>query len=120
MDAEGQGTSLITDDSSMPLSELAIERATDALKSDVAATVGAGHESAVDDFADHGRSFIDDDALFTQWLVDEVQQHFHDTFVDTTWPSCPRHPNHPLWFRDDYWWCGGERIAKFGAIGLLD
>ena len=102
----------------MALSELAIERATGALKSDVGATVGAGHESVVVHFAEHGRSFIDEDAWFTQWLVDEVQQYFHDTFVDTTWPACPRHPNHPLWFRDDCWWCDGDRIATFGQLAF--
>ena len=102
----------------MPPSKLTLGRATGALKSDVAATLGAGLEADVDHFAEHGRSFVEDDA-FTQWLVDEVQQHFHDTFVDTTWPTCPRHPNHPLWFRDDCWWCGEERIAKFGQLELI-
>ena len=102
----------------MAVSELAIERVTGALKCDVGATVGGGHESAVDDFAEHGRSFIDDDERFTQWLVDEVQQYLHDAFVDTTWPACPRHPNHPLWFRNDSWWCDGDRIAKFGQLAF--
>jgi hypothetical protein len=31
-------------------------------------------------------------------VVDDVQQYFHDAFVDTTWHGCPHHPNHPLWF----------------------
>ena len=100
----------------MALSELAIKRVTGTLKVDVEATLGASHEADIDQFVEMGRSFIDDDARFTQWLVDNVQQCFHDTFVDTTWPACPRHPNHPLWFRDDGWWCGGDRIAKFGEL----
>jgi hypothetical protein len=103
----------------MAVSELTIRRATDALKSDVTATLGAGREADVDNFAEHGRGFIDDDARFTEWLVDEVQQYFHDTFIDTTWPACPRHPNHPLWFREDWWWCGGERVAKLGELSRL-
>ena len=64
----------------MALSELAIEQAKAALKSDIGATVAVGHESAVDHFAAVGRSFIDDDVWFTQWLVDEVQQYFSRYF----------------------------------------
>ena len=100
----------------MPLSEGVIARTVLALKADVRATLGA-HESAVDHFVDHVRTFIhDDDSWFVQKLVDDVQQYFHDTFVDTTWPACPQHPNHPLWFHDDAWWCGTERIATFGTL----
>jgi hypothetical protein len=29
--------------------------------------------------------------------VEDLQQRLHDTFVDTTWPACPRHRQHPLW-----------------------
>lgn len=27
--------------------------------------------------------------------VEDLQQRLHDTFVDTTWPACPRHRRHP-------------------------
>ena len=99
----------------MSLSEVVIARTAIALKVDVRETLGA-HESAVDHFVELGRTFIDDDSWFIQWLVDEVQQYFHDTFLDTTWPACPQHPHHPLWFHDDGWWCGEERMATFGAL----
>jgi hypothetical protein len=99
----------------MALSEVVIARTVLALKTDVKATLG-GYESAVDHFVDLGRTFIDDDSWFTQWLVDEVQQYFHVTFVDTAWPACPQHPNHPLWFHDGAWWCGREPMATFGAL----
>lgn len=58
-------------------------------------------------------------ASFDQKVVDDVQQAFHDTWVDTTWPSCPRHPNHPLSFHDDAWWCEADNmpIAKLGELG---
>jgi hypothetical protein len=29
--------------------------------------------------------------------VEDLEQRLHDTFVDTTWPACPRHRQHPLW-----------------------
>src|ERR1044072_1109505 len=100
----------------MAVSDAVIERVVVALKADVTATLGAAHDSAVDDCVDRGLTFIDDDSRFMQWLVDEVQQYFHDTFVDTTWPACPRHPNHPMWFRDGAWWCGEERVTTLGAL----
>jgi len=50
-------------------------------------------------------------ASYDQKVVDDVQQYFHDVFVDTTWPACPRHPHHPLWFRDGAWWCETDRVA---------
>jgi hypothetical protein len=71
------------------------------LHQDVAATVGREFESAVEDCVRHARAFAaSDDRDFVQGIVDDVQQLFHDTFVDTSWPQCPRHANHPLWFRD--------------------
>src|SRR4051812_4444164 len=71
-------------------------------------------------------SFIHDDRAlgnaqkeYPDDLVSRLQTYIHDEFVDTTWPACPKHPNHPLWFgRDDSWWCGqsGERVAALGEL----
>ena len=51
-------------------------------------------------------------------VVDEVQQAMHDYFIDTTWPACPLHPNHPLEFRDGWWQCDATRtpIARLGEL----
>ena len=103
----------------MAVSVLAIERVVAALKADIASTLGTDHEWLVDQTVQRGLSFIDEDAWFTRWLVEGVQQYFHDTFVDTTWPACPRHPNHPLWFEDGWWRCGSERIAKLGELASI-
>jgi hypothetical protein len=100
----------------MPVSEATIERVAAALKADVTATLGIAHAADVIQFVAQGREFIDDDDWFEQWLVDTVQQYFHDTFVDTTWPACPKHPHHPLWFRDNAWWCGDESVAILGRL----
>jgi hypothetical protein len=40
-------------------------------------------------------------APFLARVVEETQQWLHDTFIDTTWPRCPEHANHPLWLNDD-------------------
>jgi hypothetical protein len=29
-------------------------------------------------------------------VAEKVQQALHDGWVDTAWPACPDHPNHPL------------------------
>jgi len=91
------------------------------LARDVAATLGTSHESLVQDFASSSRTYISEaDAWYAQHLVDEVQQYFHDTHIDATWPACPRHPNHPLWFKDGWWWCERDAVAirKLGDLAL--
>lgn len=32
---------------------------------------------------------------------------------------CPRHPNHPLWFRDGAWYCERDREALAELGGLV-
>lgn len=52
-------------------------------------------------------------ASYERKVVEDVQQYFHDVFVDITWPACSRHPHHPLWFRDGAWWCEADDVALF-------
>ena len=55
-------------------------------------------------------------------LAEDVQQQLHDTFVHTTWPACPLHPQHPLWLDSDHdravWRCtqAGIDIAPLGSL----
>jgi len=88
------------------------------LAADVAATLGEAHRGAVNEEIARALEFTDSVDEFAQRLVDGVQQRFHDTFADTTWPGCPRHPNHPLWFRGGAWWCeaDGVAIARLGEL----
>jgi len=79
------------------------------LRADVHATIGPGHDEAIVEAAARRRLYADVSAQYVGDVVDDVQQYFHDAFVDTTWPACPDHPNHPLWFSDGWWHC--ERIA---------
>ena len=62
--------------------------------------------------------FTDDPADFERRVVDDVQQYLHDTFVDTSWPACPEHPHHPLWYSDGWWKCdhSGRRVAALGGL----
>jgi hypothetical protein len=51
-------------------------------------------------------------------VVEDVQQRLQDEFVDTTWPACPRHPNHPLNFVDGVWHCPQDG-AEAPSLGEL-
>jgi hypothetical protein len=55
--------------------------------------------------------------------VEDLQQFVHDTCVDTSWPACPRHPNHPMWLAareggGSVWCCLGDE-AEIAPLGML-
>lgn len=60
---------------------------------------------------------------FNREVVDHFQQDVHDDHWDTTWPACPRHPNHPLWYDDrrEAWYCAqnGDALARLGELASL-
>jgi hypothetical protein len=91
------------------------------LEHDVAVTVGEQHSALLRQAADTARRLdltADSPMEWMDKIVQDVQQVLHDTFVDTTWPACPRHPRHPLWFRSGAWWCEANdaRIAELGGL----
>lgn len=94
-------------------------RIVDLLRADVGRTIGRGYDADIARIAAEKRLFAIDPPTYESSVVDEVQQYLHDTFVDTTWPACPHHSNHPLWYSDGWWRC--ERIdtpvAKLGSLG---
>ena len=96
------------------------DRVVSLLRTDVEATVGRGHDETIVEAAARRRLSVGDPAGYVDEVVDDVQQHIHDTFVDTTWPACPYHPNHPLWYSDGWWRC--ERItdpvARLGELSI--
>jgi hypothetical protein len=51
-------------------------------------------------------------------LVDHVQQVIHHE-VNSTWPACPLHAKHPLWYEDGAWYCTTDhvQIAQLGRLG---
>jgi hypothetical protein len=87
------------------------------LARDLMNTVGSGHEVVVEEAAARIRLFSDA-GDFEHRVVDDVQQCVHDTFVDTSWPRCPDHPKHPLWFFERWWTCeqSGKRVALLGGL----
>jgi hypothetical protein len=85
---------------------------------DLESTVGVGYDGVVEQEAAKARLFNDDVAHFESKVVEDVQQYFHDSFIDTTWPSCPDHPNHPLDYGDGWWRCprSGQTVARLGEL----
>ena len=102
----------------MPVSESDRARIVRLLLLDVEATIGPDYETVVLDNAMNVASFTDDPVRYRDKVLEDVQQHFHDSFVDVTWPTCPRHSNHPLWLRGDSWYCAqdDEAIAELGEL----
>jgi hypothetical protein len=91
------------------------------LAADVVATLGWSAEEAMH-FADQGgRSAGFFDVLV---VAEGVQQIFHDDRIDTTWPSCPKHPHHPLTLTDKLpalWTCPstGETVCAVGDLASV-
>jgi hypothetical protein len=102
---------------------------------DVKATLGTGYEHMIRSMTDalahlfgENADIEDEDGevdeswnleYFIERVVEDVQQWFHDSFTDTTWPRCPRHLRHPLWLIDGIWTCDKDQPA-FGNLGELD
>jgi len=86
------------------------------LADDVTATLGERHVPVVWSFAARVRQRDREDS--SSAFIEDVQQYFQDTFVDTTWPACPRHPNHPLDLADGSWRCPRDRavVARLGEL----
>lgn len=88
-----------------------------ALRRDLSATGHADRVAWVNIAAAHAAEYVDDPVDLVRKVVDDVQQRLQDEFVDTTWPACPRHPNHPLEYEAGVWRCPRDgEIARLGAL----
>ena len=99
-----------------------VHRIVSLLRADVRNTVGRDYGAVVETTAAHVRQFTTNPGDFEERVVDEVQQYLHDTFVDTSWPRCPAHLNHPLWYSESSWRCGqtGETFGQLGTLSSGD
>jgi hypothetical protein len=98
-------------------SDPAVQIGLDALRRDLVTTGHADRLAWVDLEAANAARFFDDPAELLSKVVEDVQQRLQDEFVDTTWPACPRHPNHPLECGDGIWNCPrGGAVARLGEL----
>jgi hypothetical protein len=102
----------------MPVTDADEERIVRLLGQDLQATIGPGHEGIAVENASRLRQFVDEPVQYAARVVEDTQQDVHDFFIDTTWPTCPRHQRHPLWFREDAWWCEQDRV-RVATLGEL-
>lgn len=93
------------------------ERVVALITRDLLATAVVGCEHFAIEEGARLRMFSDGVPEYEQRVVDDVQQRMHDEFVNTTWPTCPHHPNHPLWYSDGWWRCRVDGpIARLGEL----
>jgi hypothetical protein len=83
--------------------------------------LAANYEALAGEWMRHGESVSEAQRSFDRSVVDELQQTAHDEFWDTTWPACPLHQRHPLWYDDerDAWCCLQDDlvVARLGELG---
>jgi hypothetical protein len=100
-------------------------RAVSLLTHDVEVTLGTGQEDFIRHEASVFRAMYNapdivpvDSQEYLEKVAEEVQQHFHDWHIDTTWPECPLHRRHPLWVHDGSWTCEQLNLPV-AALGEL-
>ena len=94
----------------MRIDERVLAGAVELIAHDLTATLGWDHARAQAEAraaVDNRTQFLLDDLAWEQLdaatqqevledlvveAVEDLRQRLHDTFVDTTWPACPRHP----------------------------
>ena len=107
------------------------ERAVGLLLKDAVPTLGvraragvrrlaANYAELAEEWIRQGDSAAEAQRSFDRSVVDGLQQTAHDLFWDTTWPACPRHHRHPLWYdADSDAWCCEQDGAVLAALGSL-
>lgn len=92
------------------------------IAADLMATLGWTGEQARSVVSSVGSVDGPDPEQLAMQAAEEVQQWLHDSFLDTSWPRCPRHPNHPLWLGEDspFMWHCPTTGAAVATLGHLD
>jgi hypothetical protein len=88
------------------------------LRADVSATSVRDCDDLIQQEATQARVLVHTATFYEDKVVERVQQRLHDEFIDTTWPACPEHANHPLWLVDGWWRCdvSGTAVAELGRL----
>jgi hypothetical protein len=86
------------------------------LELDVVSTLGEKCRHFVSDAAEGASSLDIHDP--SHKVAEDVQQRVHDESIDTVWPGCPKHSDHPLWYDAGGWWCERDRV-QIAPLGRL-
>lgn len=85
--------------------------------------LATNYEELAREWVRNGESLAEAQRSFNRSVVDGLQETAHDLWWHTTWPACPRHPSHPLWFDEnrEAWYCqrDGSSIAPLGELAGL-
>ena len=89
------------------------------LEADVVATLGELYRPVVRDAIEH--LYCSDPSAYEERIVDSVQEEILESWIDTTWPACPRHSRHPLVYQEGGWWCQQDRVVlcKLGELATI-
>ena len=89
------------------------------LEADVVATLGERYRHVVRDAT--AGIYCSDPSDYDERIVDNVQEQILESWIDTTWPACPRHGRHPLVYQEGGWWCQQDRVVlcKVGELATL-
>ena len=84
--------------------------------------LAASHEALAREWMADGQSADEAQRSFDCAIVEDLQQAAHDLFWDTTWPACPLHRRHPLWYDEirQAWCCEQNRAVLVPLGGLTD
>ena len=95
----------------MPVTDDQVAAVVAALTRDMKARRLDRHLGIIAAEAANAREFVEDPQDYVEKVVEDVQQDILDLSIDTTWPRCPRHFRHPLWFHDGAWVCEQDQVA---------
>jgi len=102
----------------MILTDAYVSESLEQLRRDLRATGRGQHTDFVAERAAEVATFANEPRHFVEKVVEDVQQRLQDEFIDTTWPACPRHSNHPLNYAEGAWRCprDGAMVASLGSL----
>ena len=90
------------------------------LEADVVATLGEQWRHIARGAANY-RMYCSDPSEYEERIIDNVQEEILESWIDTTWPACPRHGRHPLVYHEGGWWCQQDRVVlcKLGELATI-
>jgi hypothetical protein len=75
------------------------------------------------EWVENGDTIAEAQCSYDGAVVEGLQEAAHDLYWDTTWPACPRHLRHPLWYdpTQQAWSCREDPtiVTPLGRLASL-